>query len=353
VTSFDMGSEVSLRAYEGYFLGRPKVGEVHVRLLPDLQTMYLNILAGQVDVFPENTLTGDFVFDLQERWDGTGAGTSVIKAASTRFLAPQLRPNLQIEPANLDLRVRQALYHALDRDTLAEALNGGHREMAAWEILPSNDVNYPAVKDGLRQYTYDPERAKAILRDAGWTSGPDGSLRSTADGRRFRNAILGLPGGNTEREISAFADYWRRVGMDVELAITPPVQAANLEYRASFPGWQSTAQGVGDGILARLVGPAAGPETRWQGNPGGYDDPRGQALVDRYRASVSARDQLDAMKTISEFWAAELPLLVLYNGTHSVGHRTGVKALEDHNGGGNGSLWWGTYTRNAHLWDVE
>src|SRR5439155_9823937 len=195
--------------------------------------------AGQVDVFPENTLTGDLVFDLMERWDGTGGGTSYLKSASTRFLVPQLRPAVQMEPANLDVRVRAALYHALDRDTIAEALNGGHREMAAWEILPPGDVNYPAVKDGLRQYVYDPNRATSLLRELGWAPGPDAVLRNSADGRRFRNAMLATPGGNPEREVNAFADYWRRIGLEVESATTPAAQAANLEFRASFPGWSS------------------------------------------------------------------------------------------------------------------
>jgi len=352
VTSFDMGSEVDLAAYAGYFLGRPKVDAVHVRLFPDPQTLFLNILAGQVDIFPENTLTGDLVFELKDRWDSSGAGASYLKSASTRFLAPQLRPEMQTEPANLDVNVRAALYHALDRDTLAEALNGGHREMAAWEILPPDDINYPAVKDGMRPYAYDPNLAAAMLRDAGWTPGTDGTLRNNTDGRPFHTSILGLPGGNPDREIAAFADYWRRIGLDVDLSTTPAAQATNLEFRASFPGWSSTAQGVGDGILTRLTGPAAGPANRWQGNPQGYDDPRGQALVDRYRASLSPGEQLASMKAISDFWAAELPLLVLYNGTHSVGRRTGIVALDDQSGGGNGSLSYGTYTRNAHLWDV-
>ena len=33
-----------------------------------------------------------------------------------------------------------------------------------------------------------------MLRDLGWTLGEDGALRNNADGRRFRNAIMGLPG---------------------------------------------------------------------------------------------------------------------------------------------------------------
>jgi peptide/nickel transport system substrate-binding protein len=325
---------------------------VYIRVLADLQTLYLNILAGQVDVFPDNTLNGDVVFELQERWDAAGSGTSYIKFASTRFLAPQWRPNVQAEPAVLDLKVRAALYHALDRDTMAEVFNGGHREMAAWEILPPDDVNYPAVKDGFRQYAFDPDRARSLLREAGWTPGPDGMLRNDGDGRRFRASILGFPSGIPERELSTFANYWNQIGIETEVAVMSFAQAGDPETRSLFPSWTATAAGVGDGILSRLVGPVATAENRWQGNPGGYNDPRGQALVDRYRASVSPRDQLDAMKSISDFWAAELPVLVLYTGTHSVGRRTGVIALDDQAGGGNASFPYGTFTRNAHLWDL-
>jgi ABC-type transport system substrate-binding protein len=352
VTEFDMGTEVVLQAYEGYFLGRPKVDVVRIRVFPNQQTLYSNILAGAVDIYPENTLTGDLVFDLQQRWDGSGAGRSYLKHASTRFVGPQWRTGVQMEPANLDVRVRMALYHALDRDTLAETLQGGHREMAAWEILPAYDPLYPAVKDGMRPYAYDPDRASAILRDAGWTRASDTILRNNADGRRFRNSILGAP-GQAASELLPVADYWQRIGIDMEVLTTSPAQSRDLEYAASFPGWQMTALGIADGILGRLDGPVAGPQTRWQGNPSGYEDARALQLLDRYRTSLTERAQFDAMKALGEFVAAELPFMVLFSATHSVGRRTGVNALDDHQGGNNSGQSYGTYTRNAHLWDLE
>lgn len=45
----------------------------------------------------------------------------LVKEVRTRFVAPQLRPQTQIEPPTLDVRARVALYGALDRDALADA----------------------------------------------------------------------------------------------------------------------------------------------------------------------------------------------------------------------------------------
>jgi peptide/nickel transport system substrate-binding protein len=352
VTSFDVGTGVSLERYDGFFLGRPKVDTVRIQVFANQQALYSSILAGAVDVFPENTLTGDLVFDLQERWDSAGAGKSWIKRASTRFVAPQWRPAVQMEPANLDVRVRAALYHAIDRETLAEALHAGHKELAAWEILPPNDPNYAAVKDGMRQFGFDPERAKAMLRELGWTPGPDGILRHASDGRRFKNAIMGSP-GQAASELLPVADYWQRLGLEMEIMTTSPANSRDLQHLASFPGWSMAAHGVGEGILARMEGPAAGPQSRWQGNAGGYDDPTAKSLIERYRASLSPGDQLEAMQAINAFVVAELPFMVLFDATHSIGRRTGVIALDDHEGGDNGSRSYGNYTRNAHLWDLQ
>ena len=95
-------------------------------------------------------------------------------------------------------------------------------------------------------------------------------LRHSADGRRFRNALWTVPG--RDREIAAFADYWRRVGIEVEELTIPAAQVRNSEFRALYPSWESTAQGSGDSLFARLEGPAASAANRLVGERGGYED---------------------------------------------------------------------------------
>ena len=57
-----------------------------------------------------------------------------------------VRNGVQIEPAILDPRVRAALYHALDRDALSDAVNGGNPQLAAWSILSASDPFYGQIE---------------------------------------------------------------------------------------------------------------------------------------------------------------------------------------------------------------
>lgn len=351
LASFDPGEEVVFHAYEGYFLGRPKVDVIRVRILGDQNALFSNLLAGSIDVFLDTSLNTELGFQLLNRWGSGNQGTVHVKQASHRMLAPQWRAAVLQEPAILDARIRMALYRAIDRETLSEALQGGHRELAAWEILRPSDLHFEVTKDALRPYAYDPDRARSGLIEAGWSPRADGGLHHASDGRAFRSPIWGVD--VVSREVPILADYWRRVGLQVEEFIIPPAQARDPETRALYPGWEVTSQSGGDGILGKLEGPAASAQTRWVGNRGGYEDPRAQALVNAYRTSLSERDRAPAMKAASDFVAAELPFLVLFAAADHLGARSGVKALEDHRGGDSAGGPYGTYTRNAHLWDVE
>ena len=57
--------------------------------------------------------------------------------------------------------------------------------------------------------------------------------------------------------------------------------------------------------------------------------------------------------SISDYEVSQLPLLILYFTPRFVGVRTGVKAFDDIAGGSEASIPYGTYTRNAHLWDIQ
>jgi peptide/nickel transport system substrate-binding protein len=349
LTSFDPGEGLVFEAYDGYFLGRPKVDTIRLRTFGNDNALLASLLAGAVDVYMDLALKPEMGFQLKERWEGGGEGTVHLTAGYIRILVPQYRASLQKEAGNFDVRVRRAMLQALDRPALAGALQGGHTEFAAWSILPTEDRNYEATKDAFKPFAYDPERAKALLREAGWTPGADGVVRSATDNRRFQTQIWTTPG--SEQEISAIADYWRRVGLDVEEGTVPPAFTRDNQYRASYPGWETTAN-YADSVLGRLKDPA-GPETRWAGaNRAGYDDPRAVSLVDAYYRAMAPQDQLRTTRAISDFVVNELPFLPFVFEANNIGVRKGVRALEDVNGGAGAGAAYGSYTRNAHLWDT-
>src|SRR5581483_3620982 len=75
LTSFDPNEGTTYEAYDGYFLGRPKVDEVRIKTFPDAQTLYASILAGAVDIFADTALSTDVGFQLKDQWDASGGGT--------------------------------------------------------------------------------------------------------------------------------------------------------------------------------------------------------------------------------------------------------------------------------------
>ncbi len=349
VSSFDPGEGVTLEAYDGYFLGRPKLDVIRIRTFGNDNALLANLLAGSVDMFMDLALRSEMGFQLKERWDSASQGTVHLIAGYVRMAIPQYRPSLQKEPANMDPRVRRALYQALDREAISAGLQDGHGEFAAYSILPPDDRNFAGTRDGLRGISYNPDQARALLRDAGWTAGQDGSLRNATDGRRFSTSLWSTPG--SEAELSAIADYWRRLGLEVEEVSIPPAFTRNNEYRASYPGWETTAN-YADSVLGRLKDPS-GPDNRWAGaNRAGYEDPRALRLVNAYYASMAPQDQLQSIRAISDFVAEELPFLPIMFEADNIGARRGVLAFDDVAGGAGAGAPYGSYTRNAYLWDL-
>ncbi|MBM2812805.1 MAG: 4-phytase, partial [Chloroflexi bacterium] len=251
---FDPADTIVFQAFDGYFLGRPKLDTIRMRIFADTNVLFSNLLAGSVDMFPENTLDAEQGFQLMERWEATRDGTVHLRKSAQRFLAHQVRPNVQTEPAMLDVRVRAALYQALDRDAMAEGIQHGHRELAAYELLWPGETLHDATKDAFRRYGFEPERATAMLRDLGWSPNSDGTLRSNADGRRFHTSISATGGAVAEREIAVYADYWKRIGVEAEELVIPAARVRDAEYRALYPSWEASSQAGGDDILARLEG---------------------------------------------------------------------------------------------------
>jgi ABC-type transport system substrate-binding protein len=203
------------------------------------------------------------------------------------------------------------------------------------------------TRDVLKRFNYDVARAAAILREQGWGRDDDGKLRNHSDGRQYKielRATLGY-----ERVVAVTADYWRQLGIEVEELIVPGPRVRDLEYRALYPSWETTAPGI---VPTFLTGPTAGPQTRWLGNRSGFEDPRAASLALTYQTALSSRDREQAARGISEYLVTELPHLPLYWLVDYLGVRKGVRALGDTDGGKSGLVGFGGYLRNAHLWEA-
>ena len=184
--SWETGSRVVLEANDLYFKGRPYKDEVVYRIIPDLTTIFLEAKAGKIDFLgltPQQYLRQTSGPDWDKNWK------------KYKYLAPGytfLGFNLT-SPLFADERVRQALSYAVNRESVIKGALMGMGEPTIGPYKPGTWVYNTAITP----YAYDPERAKALLAEAGWTPGEDGVLVNS-DGRRFSFTIL-VNQGNEER----------------------------------------------------------------------------------------------------------------------------------------------------------
>lgn len=114
-----------------------------------------------------------------------------------------------------DKRVRQALTHAIDRRDIVESIFAGHADVAGPIIIRSMWASNRAIKP----HPYDPEKAVALLAEAGWSRGADGVMAK--DGKPFRFHLKTNQGNPVRKAICEYvqADL-AEIGVHAEISLT-------------------------------------------------------------------------------------------------------------------------------------
>jgi peptide/nickel transport system substrate-binding protein len=342
-------------AVDHYFLGRPKVDRIVVKQFTDPNTVHANVLSGGIDLAADGVVDVENALPLKQQWDADGGGKIYLGTGTTQFVSIQFDSSLpEYQPALLDPRVRQGLYHGIDRDAYAEVVSGGVPDKGAHALLPPDNPLYPSVRDGWKQrYPYDLTRALATLEQAGWRRGGDGTL-ANASGERLKIEVRTT--GDNENRAAIIADMWKRVGVDPSVVVVPTARVRDREYRQAFPGGEITARGSQDAILTRLeCSEQPTTQNRYSGNNRGHwCNQDYERLVGMYRTSLREEQRGEAIRQIQDLTLAELPIMLLNYQMSVVFARRGVTAFsDDFAGGSEAGRLYGTYSRNAHEWDVR
>jgi peptide/nickel transport system substrate-binding protein len=348
---FEPGVEIVLRAVPDYFLGKPKIDTLTIKQYGDANTLFVAVLAGAIDMTADNALAAEQAVDLKAQWERSGAGTVYIGYGVSRGVFPQFSPGLQAEPAMLDPRVRQALYHAVDRESWTDVLLGGMRQNTSHSLLPPDHPLYEFTRNSLQAYSFDPQRALRGLGELGWRRGGDGMLTHQSDGRHFPVAIAVTE--DSEDEGVLLADMWKAIGLDTSIAVTSNAQRANREHRQAYTGVEVTSRGYGDAILTRAQCGESAVAPRFSGSNGGhYCDQRMEQLIEGYTRSLTRADQGRMIGEIARLHAEDLPAMQLYFRFSNPTVVRGLNALaNDFAGGIQAGGYYGSYFRNAHLWE--
>ena len=158
-------SETVLEAFEEYWGGMPAFRQIRIRVIPEDTTRTVEVQTGNVDM--ATTMPLPDVEMLR-----SDANLYVVEVAPNgySYFGFDMRNEVLA-----DLRVRQALAHAVDRDLINEAVYAGLGRNATGPVVPSSWGYEPDVMT----YDYDPELSRQLLAEAGHGDGLQLSMMSS------------------------------------------------------------------------------------------------------------------------------------------------------------------------------
>lgn len=242
LVSYTPGDRLLMKRNDGYWGPKYEWETVDYRYIANPAARTAALLAGDVDVIDSVSLSD--METLQANKDVlvySYPGLRVLllqpsfNPAPNEFITDNSGKPLDKNPL-LDLRVRQALNIAINRDAIADRImRGGATVANQW--MPADTFGYdPDVKD----IAYDPDGAKALLAEAGFPDGFQLTMHVPSD--RYPMA---------SETAQAVAQFWTRVGIKTQVEAVPyavyGARANKNEYAMSMIGW---GNGTGEGLYA-------------------------------------------------------------------------------------------------------
>lgn len=319
--SFTPGQEVILRAFDGYWGGRPATDRLVFKYILEASTRVAALRTGSVDVI--DSVPVQLIAGLKRE-----ANIEVI----TR---PGLRPmGLVIntfKPPYDDVRVRKALNHAVPVKTIAERVFFGFAKQSDSPLAFDTQGHVSAGT-----YEYSVDKAKALLREAGFTAGADGKL--SKGGQPLKMTLLAseglFPGDVSIAEICARS--FQQVGIDVTITKIERgsywdalrAERAQLNFDLAVFGFNpSNASGLYhlESLFKSNPDDAARVHV-W--NIGRYRNPKVDEALARANTEPTTEKQNAALAEVQKIVWDEAPYVWLHVNENATAFRKGLKGVE-------------------------
>ncbi len=283
VASFQRDQRVVLDAHDDYWGGRPPARQVVFTVVPEASSRLAGLRAGDYDLV--TNLLPEQIEGLDR--NPTIEGVDVALDFAHILYYDTRRPFLR------DARVRRALNHAVDTDSLGRSLWGpGFKPMRALQI-PAFGNLYDANRRG---FAFDPDRARRLLREAGY--------------RGEELTIRIAPGYYLQmlQAVQVIQQMWLAVGVNTKLEtrenlslITQPgadIRPTSVAFRFPDP--------LGGGLAVHL-------SREYSLQQGGFWQPvRFNEIVDALRIATDPAERRRLFLALMDEFEAEAPALILY-----------------------------------------
>jgi len=308
VTRVDPGATIVLEPNPSWWGKAPHFKKITVRTIENTAALEANLLSGEIDyIAGEDGISLDQAIAFEKRH---ASDYNVVFKPGLFYEHIDLMLD---NPVLQDVRVRRALLYAIDRQSISTRLFEGKQPVADTSVHPLDSVH----TDDVRKYPFEPDTAKKLLDEAGWTDIRDG-IRHNAAGEPLRIEIM-TTAGNRVRELveQVIQSNYRDIGVDLRIRNQPArvlfgqtISKREFGSLAMF-AWFSSPKNVPRTTLHSTMIPSEA--NNWSGqNYTGYRSAKMDEAIDKVEVMCSDADQKKYWTEIQQTYAEDLPALPLY-----------------------------------------
>jgi peptide/nickel transport system substrate-binding protein len=280
------GDSLTLTANEDYFRGPPTIKEVVLKPLTNAPTRTAALLSGEVHLMDDVPVRDvNRIKAAKEVSVSTRPSLRLIylQMDQDRVDSPKVQSPTGKNPL-MDVRVRKAIYYGIDEEAIVKHVMNGFA-VPAGQLYPSSVFGYDET---IERPPYDPEKAKALLKEAGY---PDG-FGITLDSPNDRYV-------NDDKIAQAIASSLARIGVKVNVNAIPKKTFFPMTDRRDTSffliGW-SCADGDASAFLDGIAHTYDPEKGYGRYNRGRYSNPKVDELIEDSSGTVDQEERLGLMK---------------------------------------------------------
>lgn len=334
---WNKGESLVLEADPDYYGKAPNFDTLKYVFVPDENARINLLTSGEVDIIKIDPRS-------MKALDGM-SGIKVLSAPSANWYSINLPNN--IEPFS-SKEVRKAIAYAIDKQAIVDTVLNGQGEIAYVPFRKANWVYNPDVA-----FNYDPEKAKQLLKDAGFTEGKDGIFEK--DGKKLEFDLIYFT-----------SSYERR---DIAVAVSTDLAKVGIKANLVGKSWDEVTMADWHNEIVRAGGSCLDPDVynynefgskfinQGYWNMASYSNPEVDKLLEEGRTTFDKDERKKIYQQFQSIIADDQPtvFIAFSNNVYAISDKiTGiVPRIGTHVGSGNdgsiiGNIWW-----NAEVWNKQ
>jgi peptide/nickel transport system substrate-binding protein len=309
------GDHVELVANPDYFGEGPYVERLVFKYIPDVTVLYTQFKSGDIDLVGQTYITPD---NYEEARTLPGRVVELVPGSSVESIY------LNVErPQFKDPAVREALYAAMDRKAIIEAL---------YYAVPSTTETFMPRQSyyfnpNLPVQEFNLERARQILDEAGWVPGADG-IRAK-DGVRLSFANSTTSGNHLREQAQQFLQQtFAEIGVEMTISNLPAAVMwgdfwAQSQFDTAMVGITYLI-GADPDVTSRFHTRAIAAKGGRGSNNAQYSNAEVDALLEKGSRTFDPEARREIYARVQELVRRDLPFLPLFQNTIVYGRKEAV-----------------------------